>query len=136
MGTWKEISRSSVPDGKRVLGGTWVFKRKRTPEGVITKYKARFCVRGDQQVEGEDYFETYAPVTMWSTVRTMFTLSLICNLTTVQVDYTNAFAQAKLKEEVYIEIPKGFQPSDPDKDIVFEVGKIALWIGSSPEDIL
>ena len=49
---------NKVPNNKRVLGGTWVFKRKRTPEGVITKHKARFCVRGDQQVQGVDYFET------------------------------------------------------------------------------
>ena len=32
--------------------------------------------------------------------------------TTRQVDYTNAFTQAELKEEVYIEPPKGFQRKD------------------------
>jgi hypothetical protein len=44
LGTWTEITRDKVPKKKQVLGGTWVFKCKRTPEGVITKHKARFCV--------------------------------------------------------------------------------------------
>ena len=111
MNTWYEIEIEKVPTNKKILGGTWVFKRKSTHnlENPI-KYKARFCVRGDQQIAGIDYFETYAPVCMWSTVRLMFTLSLIADLETVQVDYANAFAQAIIKEDVYIHIPQGFQP--------------------------
>lgn len=112
LGTWKEVPRTSVPSTKKVLGGTWVFRRKRTPEGKIVKHKARFCVRGDQQVAGVDYFESYAPVTMWSTIRLMFIVSIIADLATVQVDYTNAFAQAFLKEEVYIEAPTGFSATN------------------------
>lgn len=90
------------------------FRRKRNPEGVVTKHKARYCVRGDMQTAGVDYFESYAPVCMWSTVRLMLILSLIAKLATIQVDYTNAFAQAKLNELVYIEIPTGFikDPTD------------------------
>jgi hypothetical protein len=63
----------------------------------------------------------------------MFTLAIICNLTTVQVDYTNTFAQAKLKEEVYIEIPKGFQSSDPDKDIVLKLEKSLYGLVQAPK---
>ena len=37
----------------KVLPGTLVFKRKRSPDGEITKYKARYsCVRGHLE-EGE-----------------------------------------------------------------------------------
>ena len=41
-----------------------------------------------------------------------FTIVLDKTLTTRQVDYTNAFAQADLNEEVYIEPPKGFDHKD------------------------
>jgi Reverse transcriptase (RNA-dependent DNA polymerase) len=68
MGTWEEMPESKLPSGKRVLGGTWVFKRKRVPSGNIIKHKARYCVRGDQQISGIDYFESYAPVVAWKSV--------------------------------------------------------------------
>jgi Reverse transcriptase (RNA-dependent DNA polymerase) len=68
MNTREKIFRTNVKPGKRVLGGTWIFKRKRAPDGKILKHKARYFVQGDQQVAGVDYFESYVPVTMWSTV--------------------------------------------------------------------
>ena len=48
----------------------------------------------------------------WSTVRLLLTLVLSHEWTTKQVDYTNAFAQAKLNEEVYVEPPTGFANKD------------------------
>jgi hypothetical protein len=52
----------STLNGKKVLDSTWVFRHKRFPDGSVRKLKARWCVRGDQQVEGVDFFDTYAPV--------------------------------------------------------------------------
>ncbi len=31
------------------INSTWAFKCKRYPDGLIKRFKARFCVRGDQQ---------------------------------------------------------------------------------------
>ena len=55
-----------------------------------------------------DYFESYAPVIQWTTVQLILILSLVLNWTTVQTDYTNAFAHATLHDKVYIEMPKDF----------------------------
>jgi hypothetical protein len=52
-----------------VLPSTWAFKCKRFPDGAFRNLKARFCVRGDRQKEGIDYFDTFAPVVSWPTVR-------------------------------------------------------------------
>ena len=57
---------------------------------------------------GIDYFDTYAPVVQWSTIRMVLSLILHNRWTTKQVDYTNAFAQADLEETVYIDQPRGF----------------------------
>jgi len=65
-----------------VLPSTWAFKCKRYPDGLIKKLKARFCVRGDRQKEGVDFFDTFAPVVNWTTVRLMLVLSLILDLDT------------------------------------------------------
>ena len=53
--TWEVVNKTSVPADKKILASTWVFKTKRYPDGRARKQKARFCVRGDQQVEGVDY---------------------------------------------------------------------------------
>eukprot|EP00804_Cyclotella_cryptica_P001528 CCRYP_003749-RA/>CCRYP_003749-RA protein AED:0.13 eAED:-0.00 QI:0/0/0/1/0/0.33/3/0/1355 len=35
-----------------VLPSTWAFRLKRFPNGLAKKFKARFCIRGDMQIEG------------------------------------------------------------------------------------
>ena len=68
------------------------------------------------QTEGVDFFETYAPVVQWSTIRLLLSTVLTEGWTTRQVDYTNAFAQAELREEGYVECPRMFGPkSGADK---------------------
>jgi len=53
-----------------------------------------------------DFFETYAPVVSWSTIRILFTLVLQEGWSTSQVDYDNSFAQAALKETMFVKPPK------------------------------
>ncbi|MGH7954661.1 MAG: reverse transcriptase domain-containing protein, partial [Gloeomargaritales cyanobacterium] len=113
--TWEVVER---PKDKPVLPCTWAFKIKRYPDGRIRKHKARFCVRGDKQVDGIDAFDTYAPVVQWSTVRLMMTMSSVVGLKSVQVDYNNAFAQARLKEPVYIEVPRGFRTNNDGNKVL------------------
>jgi hypothetical protein len=80
--------------------------------GTPSKFKARFCVRGDLQKEGVDFFEPYNHVCQWSTVRIILNMLLQNGWATKQVDYTNAFDQAEIKETVYIEPPKLFGPKN------------------------
>jgi hypothetical protein len=126
--TWKTTPHSEVG---RVLKFTWVFKFKRLPDGTPSKFKARFCVRGDLQKEGIDFFETYAPVYQWSTVRMILTMVLQNGWATKQVDCTNAFAQAKMKETVYIEAPKLYGPKS-GKDSVVLLLKSLYGIKQAP----
>lgn len=132
MNTWIEMDRTEVPEGHKILGGTWVFKRKKAPDGTIIKHKARYCVRGDQQVHGVDYFESYAPVCMWSTVRLCLVLSIVADLASIQVDYTNAFAQAALHEEVYIQVPTGFTAANPTINTVLKLQKSLYGLVQAP----
>jgi len=62
------------------------------------------CVHGDQQIEGVDYFKTYAPVVQWSTIRTMLILSVAMKWKSKQVDYELAFLHAGLEDYVYVDI--------------------------------
>jgi hypothetical protein len=123
--TWKLVDRNSVPQGAKVLPSTWVLRTKRYPDGRLRKHKARFCVRGDQQIEGIDYTDKYSPVVAWSTVRMLLTLSIYKSLYTRQVDFSNAFVQAKLKdgEHIYVDVPKGFENNDSNEHQVLKLNR-------------
>ena len=104
LGSFKIISR---PRGVNILQSIWDFKKKRYLDGSLKKYKAIFCVRGDQQIEGVDVFETYASVVSWITVRLLLVISIILQLKTQQVDYIHIFCQDPLEETVFVELPGG-----------------------------
>ena len=78
---WSLHKKSSIPNDKlkdNVITGVWSMKRKRIPgTGIISKYKARLCANGSQQHEGVNYWDTYAPVVKWLSVRIMLTLTII-----------------------------------------------------------
>jgi len=94
--------------GKNVLPSTWAFKIKRYPDGRVKKFKARFCARGDRQQEGIDYFETWAPVVQWSTVRIVMILAAKLGFKSVQCDITAAFIHSPVTEAIYVHQPRGF----------------------------
>ena len=106
MKVWDIVDKN---DSLKVLGSTWVFRCKLYPNGLVRKLKARFCVRGDQQIKGVDSFEHFAPVVTWTTIRLLLILSIHLNLSTMQVDYTSAFLHAALNNEVYVEMPRGYK---------------------------
>jgi histone deacetylase 1/2 len=106
------IPRDDVPPTHKPLPAVWAFKRKRRPDYSILKWKARINVHGGHQKHGVNYWETYAPVVNWSTVRLTFILSLLQGFHTKQVDFVQAFTQAPLDCPIYMEVPAGFDVID------------------------
>ncbi|MEO0405215.1 MAG: reverse transcriptase domain-containing protein [Bacteroidota bacterium] len=98
--TWEVVKCSDIPKTEGAMPNsipsTWAFKIKRYPDGRLRKFKGRFCVRGDRQVEGVDYFESYAPVTSWSSIGMILVMALQHDWTIKQVDFSNTFVQAPL----------------------------------------
>jgi len=46
--------------GKKPISYKWVYRVKYNTDGRIQRYKARLVIRGDHQVKGFDYNETFA----------------------------------------------------------------------------
>ena len=85
------------------------FKRKRHPDGTLDKYKARLCCHGGQQQGGLNYWDTYAPVLSWSSVRIFMMLAKLYNLHTKSVNFIQAYPQAKIKYDIYLYPPVGVE---------------------------
>jgi hypothetical protein len=114
-----------------VLPSTWAFRIKRFPNGLVKKFKARFCVRGDCQKEGIDFWETWSPVVQWSTVRLMMTLAAKLDLCSAQADITAAFVHADLEpgEQIFVRQPAGFQR---DGDLVLSLKRAVYGLRQAP----
>lgn len=72
------------------------------------KHKCRIFADGSQQQYGIGYWDTYSPVIQWSTIRLIMILAATLGLCSGQVDYTQAFLQAPLDNNVYMHIPSGW----------------------------
>ena len=107
---WEEIPMELATT--KILPGTWAFRIKRAPDGTLKKFKGRYCIIGDLQ-EGE--FETYAPVVQLSSVRLFLAWALLLHWVTCCVDFSNAFIQAKLKDAIFVHIPRGFTSNKSGK---------------------
>jgi hypothetical protein len=132
MNAWTVVERE---DDMNVIDSTWAFKLKRYPDGMIKKFKARFCARGDQQVEGVDFFDVFAPVVGWTTVRLLLILEVLLDLKSKQGDVTAAFLHADLpdNENVYVEMPRGFrQKGKNGKHKVLKLNKTLYGLRQSP----
>ncbi|SGZ03881.1 BQ5605_C032g11027 [Microbotryum silenes-dioicae] len=58
--------RSTVPTGATIVTSKFVWKTKRNALGKITGHKARLVAQGNQQRDGIDFNETFAPVAQFS----------------------------------------------------------------------
>ena len=76
--------------------------------GKVTKYKSRICAHGGMQEKGINYWEMYAPVVQWMSVRIMLTLTAIENLHSKSIDFLLAYPQADLDVDIYMKLPQGF----------------------------
>ena len=104
-----------------VMDSACVFKLKQWLDCLIKKYKARLCARGDQQIEGVDFFETYAPVIQWTTVRLILISEILLDLNSKQCGGTVAFLQWDLKNQAKFEFQENTIQTVPISSSYLEV---------------
>src|SRR4051812_19412263 len=109
MKTWVLVKRSDLPNDTNIIPVKWVFKIKTDENGVVTKYKARITPKGFKQKHGVDYFEVFANTGKYKSLRVVLSIAAQRDLELRQLDVPQAFTQAPLDENVYMEMPEGFE---------------------------
>ncbi|KAK2072150.1 hypothetical protein P8C59_006522 [Phyllachora maydis] len=100
---FKFLPRSPLPSNHKLITCRNVLKVKKDAKNRPIKYKSRLVARGFMQVEGLDYTITYAS--------------------------TRAFLNSALKEEIYMEIPKGLLDLAASNKAIY---KLLLKYGYNP----
>jgi hypothetical protein len=110
LGARDTYTLEELPTSKKAIGVKWVFKVKLNGEGEVERFKARMVARGFTQVEGQDYNETYAPVSRFTTVRCLMAVKALTGLPLIQLDVGNAFLYGEMgDQELFMKQPPGFE---------------------------
>ena len=109
MGNYEPVPLTEVPKGTKLLDMVWSMRRKRRIKSQeVYKWKARLNVHGGQQEHGVHYWDTYAPVVTWQTVRFFLILSLLLGWSSRQLDFVMAYPQAPAEMPLYLRLPQGY----------------------------
>jgi len=105
---WKIIPIKEVPENIKILDSVWAMRRK----SKINTGEIRLNAHGGQQELSINYWETYAPVVMWTTIRLTIMLATIKGWYSRELDFVLAYLQAEVDGDIYMKLPKGFEILD------------------------
>ncbi|CAI5517468.1 unnamed protein product [Closterium sp. Naga37s-1] len=115
MASWKSTGTyvdEVPPPGANIVSGMWIFRVKRPP-GSPPIFKARYVARGFSQREGVDFFQTFSPTPKMTTLRVLLHVAAQRDYELHTLDFSTAFLQGSLHEEIWLRRPPGFTGSFP-----------------------
>ena len=116
------------------MGGRWTFKYKRDENGALSKvsHRSRYVAKGFTQIKNVHYFESFAPVASFVTLRLVFALTALPHFQVNHYDVSVAFIESELDEStppVYCECAEGYE--DP-REYVYLLHKGLYGMIQSP----
>ncbi|CAI5990512.1 unnamed protein product [Closterium sp. NIES-65] len=115
MASWKSTGTyvdAVPPPGANIVSGMWIFRVKRPP-GSPPVFKARYLARGFSQRQGVDYFQTFSPTSKMTTLRVLLHIAAQRDYELYSLDFSTAFLQGSLNEEIWLRRPPGFTGTFP-----------------------
>ncbi|CAN0470711.1 unnamed protein product [Ascophyllum nodosum] len=90
-----------IDGGPSAFSGVYIGK-----DGQIEKYKCRFVTQRFRQVKGLHCYESFSPTLTSSSMRAVLTTATVKNWGLRPIDVEQAYLQANIVEEIYIELPE------------------------------
>ncbi|CAI7763424.1 unnamed protein product [Closterium sp. NIES-54] len=115
MASWKSTGTyvyEVPPPGANIVSGMWIFRVKRPP-GSPPAFKARYVARGFSQRQGVDFFQTFSPTPKMTTLWVLLHVAAQRDYELHSLDFSTAFLQGSLHEEIWLRRPPGFTGSFP-----------------------
>ncbi|CAI7859565.1 unnamed protein product [Closterium sp. NIES-54] len=115
MASWKSTGTyvDEVPPPRaNIVDGMWIFRVKRPP-GSPPAFKARYVARGFSQRQGVDFFNTFSTTLKMTTLRVLLHVEAQRDYELHSLDFSIAFLQGSLHEEIWLLRPPGFTGSFP-----------------------
>ena len=120
-----------LPSNRKAIGCKWVFKKKIGSDGSIERYKAQLVAQGYAQQRGLDYDETFCPIVGFESLRSVISIAVQHDMHLHQVDFTAAFLNRDLSEEVYMKQPTGFI-KEAEEHLVCKLKRSLYGLKQSP----
>ncbi|CAI7784705.1 unnamed protein product [Closterium sp. NIES-54] len=104
-----------IPDPRsytEAIEGPYSSQVKRPP-GSLPAFKVRYVARGFSQRQGVDYFQTFSPTPKMTTLRVLLHVAAQRDYELHSLDFSTAFLQGSLHEEIWLRRPPGFTRTFP-----------------------
>ncbi|KAH9671402.1 Integrase catalytic domain-containing protein [Citrus sinensis] len=97
-----------APNGVKLIGCKWIYKRKRGVDRRVETFKARLVAKGFTQKKEIDYEETFSPVAMLKSIKILLSIAAVLDYEIWQMDVKTAFLNGHLEENIYMQQPNEF----------------------------
>ncbi|CAI7753286.1 unnamed protein product [Closterium sp. NIES-53] len=115
MASWKSTGTyvdEVPPPWANIISGMWIFRVKRPP-GSPPAFKTCYGARGFSQRQGVDFFQTFSPTPKMTNLWVLLHVAAQRDYELHSLDFSTAFLQGNLHEEIWLRRPPGFTGSFP-----------------------
>ncbi|CAI7898368.1 unnamed protein product [Closterium sp. NIES-54] len=117
------------------VDGMWIFRVKRLPSSPPA-LKVRYVARGFSQRQGVNFFQTFSPTPKMTTLRSLLHVAAQRDYELHSLDFSTAFLQGSLPEEIWLRCPPCFTGSFPavkaelqERHTCTDLGELRSYLG-------